>query len=145
MSDRSVLGEDIQTPRRRKRLPLYLVSAAATIGLGLGSRSSYAPETGVLRTYAGDTLWALLVVLLVCMLRPRWQSKTIVLSALAFAFMIEASQLYHAPWIDAVRASRLGGLVLGYGFKFSDLICYSVGVGIGAIADLALRRPGMKG
>lgn len=31
-------------------------------------------------------------------------------------FLIECSQLYHAPWIDDIRAVPLGGLILGYGF-----------------------------
>lgn len=33
-----------------------------------------------------------------------------------FLFVIEFSQLYHAEWIDQIRDTSLGGLVLGYGF-----------------------------
>ena len=58
--------------------------------------------------------------------------------SLALAFLVEASQLYHAPWIDAIRQTTLGGLVLGFGFLWTDLICYSVGVAIGVIAELAI-------
>jgi hypothetical protein len=43
--------------------------------------------------------------------------------ALAFAWAIELSQLYHAPGIEALRHTRLGGLVLGFGFLWSDLVC----------------------
>jgi hypothetical protein len=56
----------------------------------------------------------------------------------ALAFLVEISQLYHAPWIDAIRQTTLGGLVLGFGFLRTDLVCYSVGVMIGVIADLAI-------
>ena len=42
------------------------------------------------------------------------------------------SQLYHAPWIDAIRDTLPGALVLGYGFLWSDLACYAAGVALGA-------------
>ena len=55
--------------------------------------------------------------------------------ALVFSYLIEISQLYHAPWIDAIRATALGGLVLGFGFLWSDILCYTVGVLLGIIVD----------
>jgi hypothetical protein len=86
--------------------------------------------------YAGDTLWALMVFLLVSTLlvgRPILVRAAI---SLALAFLVEISQLYHAPWIDAIRQTTLGGLVLGFGFLWTDLVCYSVGVVIGVVAEL---------
>ena len=66
--------------------------------------------------------------------------------ALVFSLMIEVSQLYHAPWIDA-SANALGGLVLGFGFVWSDLVCYLVGVGFGVFIERGvaqLRRAGTE-
>ncbi len=60
---------------------------------------------------------------------PTWKLATI---ALLIAFAIEASQLYHAPWIDDLRSIRLVALVLGSGFLYSDLLCYTTGVVIAA-------------
>ena len=51
------------------------------------------------------------------------------------AYFIEFSQFYHAPWIDAIRSTTLGGLVLGFGFQLSDLIRYFVGVCIGYLLN----------
>ena len=34
---------------------------------------------------------------------------------------VEESQLYHASWIDSIRGTTLGALVLGHGFLWSDL------------------------
>jgi hypothetical protein len=48
--------------------------------------------------------------------------------SLAFAFLVEISQFYHAPWIDSIRQTTLGGLVLGFGFLWTDLVCYTVGI-----------------
>jgi hypothetical protein len=50
------------------------------------------------------------------------------------------SQLHHAPWIDAIRNTRPGALVLGYGFLWSDLACYVAGVAIAAGVEAAARR-----
>lgn len=99
--------------------------------LGLASRSGQIVLPEFLATYAGDTLWALLVFWLVRVLAPALPALSSALVALGFSFFIEFLQLYHAPWIDGIRATTLGGLVLGYGFKFSDLACYSVGVCFG--------------
>ena len=54
---------------------------------------------------------------------------------IGLSYLIEISQLYHAPWIDAIRATALGGLVLGFGFLWSDILCYTVGVLLGIIVD----------
>ena len=60
--------------------------------------------------------------------------------ALVIVFAVEFSQLYHAPWADAIRGTWLGGLVLGSGFLWSDLACYTIGVGVAAGVDVRLVR-----
>ena len=49
---------------------------------------------------------------------------------------VELSQLYHAPWIDSIRHTTIGGLILGFGFLWSDLACYSLGVGLGVLIEI---------
>jgi Protein of unknown function (DUF2809) len=39
----------------------------------------------------------------------------------------EVSQLWHTPWLDAIRHTTVGRLMLGLGFLWSDLVCYAVG------------------
>jgi hypothetical protein len=107
------------------------------MALGLVSRRYGAGLPPFLSEYAGDTLWALLVFLCVSALRPDARLWLRGATALGFAFLIEISQLYHAPWIDAIRATKLGGLVLGFGFLWTDLVCYAVGVSLGALLDWA--------
>ena len=46
--------------------------------------------------------------------------------------LVEMSQLYHAPALDALRATSLGHLVLGSGFDWRDLGAYALGV-LGAL------------
>lgn len=117
---------------------VYLIAATAVCIAGLASRRFRGQLPAFLAEYAGDTLWALMVFLLVSTLlvgRPILVRAAI---SLALAFLVEISQLYHAPWIDAIRQTTLGGLALGFGFLWTDLICYSVGVMIGVIAEWAI-------
>jgi len=65
--------------------------------------------------------------------------------ALAFSVAVELSQLYHAPWIDSIRHTTIGGLILGFDFVWSDLVCYAVGVGIGVVIEKALARSALGG
>lgn len=129
------------TPAARPRSrAVYLALTAAVVALGLASRRYRAALPSFLGAYAGDTLWAAMVFLLGAVVCNRSRTSTLLLGALLFAFGIELSQLYHAPWIDTIRGSRLGGLVLGFDFVWSDLLCYTAGACAAAGLDLMLVR-----
>ena len=65
--------------------------------------------------------------------------KWAVAASLLFSYSIELSQLYQAPWINNIRHTILGGLVLGEVFVWSDMLCYTVGIGIGVGIDVLLK------
>ncbi|AGA68682.1 Protein of unknown function (DUF2809) [Desulfitobacterium dichloroeliminans LMG P-21439] len=113
----------------------YLALVVITMLLGLGSRqfSGYLPK--VINFYLGDALWALMIFFLFACIFRNKETFGVAAIAILFAYGIEISQLYHAPWIDALRQTTLGGLVLGYGFLWRDLAAYTIGVGIGALVD----------
>ena len=125
-----------------RKSAVYLACAIVVLGFGLASRhyGSYLPP--FIAAYAGDTLWALLVFLGGSVLLPELRLSYRAGLAAVFAFFIELSQLYHVPWLDALRDTTFGGLVLGFGFLWSDLVCYLVGIAIGAAVDWAVRVPG---
>ena len=126
-------------PARPRSRVLYLALALAVVALGLASRRYRPALPPFVGAYAGDTLWAAMVFLLAAACWSRARTAALAAGALLFAFGVEAAQLYHAPWIDAVRATRPGALVLGHDFVRSDLLCYTAGVCIAAAADLLLR------
>jgi hypothetical protein len=122
-----------------RRNPLTgLVLIALTVVLGIGSRRFGHSLPDFLAAYAGDTLWALAAFLGIGLVAPRTSTWRVAVLAMTFSTLIEASQLYHAPWIDSIRRTALGGLILGYGFLWSDLACYAVGVGLGILIELTL-------
>lgn len=109
--------------------PVYLALVIITMALGLFTRSSYIPaKDGFIATYSGDVLWATMVYLIFCFIFPKWSALKIAIYALAFSFAIEFSQLNQQDWLNSIRHTRLGGLVLGFGYQSSDLVCYIVGV-----------------
>ncbi len=115
---------------------IYAGCILGVVVLGLFSRSDAGevlPE--LVQEYAGDTLWALMVFLGLAFVFRRASTWVLALSALTFSYAIEFSQFIQTPWLDTVRHTRLGGLVLGFGFKWTDLVCYAVGVAIGATGE----------
>jgi hypothetical protein len=106
--------------------------------LGIGSRRLGHLLPGFVAAYAGDTLWALDAFLGIGLLLPRATTGLVAALTMAFSVAVELSQLYHAPWIDSIRQTTLGGLVLGFGFLWSDLACYAVGVVIGVLIEETL-------
>lgn len=118
-----------------KRRLVYMLFAILTMLVGLASRRFRQQLPTFIGEYSGDVLWALMLFLVVSFVlagRPlflRW------FISLILVFAVEVSQLYHAPWIDGIRSTTLGGLVLGFGFLWSDLVCYLVGIAAGVLAD----------
>jgi len=114
--------------------------AVIVIALGLASRRFRGVLPALVGVYAGDVLWAAMVFLLIAALWRGASTARVAVGAAAFSLTVELGQLYHAPWIEAVRHTRLGGLVLGFGFVWSDLICYAAGIALAVALDRWLLR-----
>jgi len=127
---------DRQSPRSRL---LYGVLALAVVATGLLWRADFMPLPPWLSNNGGDALWALMVFLGFGFLLPRASTLSLALLALTFSWCVELSQLYHAPWIDALRATLPGRLVLGNTFNWPDLPAYALGVVLGAMAEWKWR------
>ena len=85
-----------------------------------------------------DALWATMVTWWAGSLAPRARPAVRGVVAYAICLGIEVSQLYHAPAVDAVRATLVGRLVLGSGFDPRDLAAYAIGVASAVLLDMAL-------
>jgi hypothetical protein len=122
--------------RTRPRNPaLWIVLLLLTVALGLGSRRYATSLPRFVAAYAGDTLWATAAFLGFGLLLPRASTWRVALLAISLSVLVEAGQLYHAPWIDSIRRTTVGGLILGYDFVWSDLACYAVGVALGVLIE----------
>jgi hypothetical protein len=112
----------------------YFLLTLTVLLLGLASRHFSSPNS-FMYDHVGDGLWAAMIYFGFRFLKPEFPQQKTGIIALSFCFLIEISQLYQAPWINAVRHTTLGGLVLGFGFLWSDLVGYCVGVFVAWLFD----------
>ena len=120
---------------RKSRLT-YLSLIVITIFLGLLSR-----HIKGIPLFIGDILWATMVYFIVRFLFITRTIKWVTIASLLFCYSIEFSQLYQAPWINNIRHTVIGGLILGEVFLWGDMLSYTIGVGIGVlIENLIVKR-----
>ena len=124
----------------RTRAP-YITLAAATITIGLAVQWRGAQLGQAARDVLGDALWAVMMTWWVATLAPAVRITVRAAVALAIAFAVETSQLYHTPALDALRATTAGHLVHGSGFDPRDLVAYTLGVLAAALLDRLAVRP----
>ncbi|RBP61006.1 uncharacterized protein DUF2809 [Alkalibaculum bacchi] len=123
---------------RRNRI-IYSLMIILVMIMGLSTRRYTNLLSQIISDYGGDVLWALMVFLMMGFLFTKIKTLSVALLSIIFSYLIEISQLYHAPWIDAIRQTTLGGLVLGFGFLWSDLLCYLIGIIIGVSIELSYK------
>lgn len=118
----------------------YLFLALTVMCLGLLSRKmiDYIPD--IIDLFLGDVLWALMIYFLIRFTFRNLSIKNSAIISILFCFTVEFSQLYHSPWIDNIRTTTIGGLVLGYGFLWSDLVSYIIGIGLGFFIENIMSK-----
>ena len=121
---------------------IYALLTIIVIVAGLSTRAlkRHHPDLG---DAAGDALWATMSFMLISLVFPTVPLFKRAIAALLISFGVEFSQIYHAPWIDRIRAKKLGAMILGTTFSLEDLLWYVLGVTFGVILDLLTiwRRP----
>lgn len=119
----------------------FLLCALLTMATGLLVHRFGAGLGRVVQDVAGDALWGMMIAWGIGALWPQVGMAVRGMLAFAVCAAVEVSQLIHVPWLDAVRATRLGHLVLGSDFDGRDLLAYAIGV-LGAVGlERIVRNP----
>ncbi|MEU0372005.1 DUF2809 domain-containing protein [Streptomyces sp. NPDC006283] len=114
-------------------------AAVVTVVAGLGIR---ALVDGCVAKYAGDALYAVLILALVVFVAPRSRPVAAAGVALGFSWAVELLQLTGVP-AELGRRSAIAHLVLGSTFNAPDLVWYAVGAALGwCVHGLLVRRSG---
>ena len=111
----------------------YLVLAIGTIVTGLIVHLGGGILPPALRDGLGDALWAMMIVWLVSVVATRVPLRTRGLLAFAICVAVELSQLYQTPFLNAVRNTLPGRLVLGRGYDPHDFLAYAAGAVVAVI------------
>lgn len=119
----------------------YAIAAMLTILIGLLVHLHGGALGPVAQDVLGDALWAAMILWLVSALQPGARLVTRAGVAYVICVAVEFSQRWHAPLLDATRATRLGHLMLGSGFDARDLLSYALGIlAAAAIVYAGTRR-----
>jgi hypothetical protein len=115
---------------------IYFCLIIFTVFIGLVSRElkDYIP------LFIGDILWGLVIFMCMRLLFIKQQVNVAVITSLVYCYATEFSQLYEAPWINDLRHTFFGRVMLGKTFLLSDMLCYTIGIGLGILLELSLRR-----
>ena len=123
------------TPNKSRKPFGQFCAVAIVVVVGLASRKIPGLFPAFLGKCPGDALWALMVFFLWGIVLPMASTMRVAILALAVSFGVEFSQLYHAPWIDAIRSTTIGHLALGSAFYWLDLAAYTAGVLLGVLIE----------
>lgn len=115
---------------------MYLILIPFAMGLGILSRKFSYLLPDIINTYLGDAIWAALIYIMMAFVFANKLPKQIAVFSLLFCYAIELSQLYQTPWINNIRNTTLGALVLGSSFLWSDLLAYALGIMVALVVEL---------
>ena len=104
--------------------------------LGLLSR-----RFNVIPLWVGDVLWATMIYFIARFCVPKASIMKIVLISILITYLVEFSQLYKAEWIDNLRHTFLGRMILGETFLWADLLSYTAGILIGVVIEFVAVKP----
>lgn len=113
----------------------YILLAIVTIIIALIIRKLWTHLPFWINIWIGDFLWAVMLyfaMIAVFMPKNRWKATAYLI---VFCWIIEISQEWHTEWLDAFRQTYIGGLLLGHGFLWSDIISYTMGALVAYLID----------
>ncbi|WP_211236766.1 DUF2809 domain-containing protein [Sporocytophaga myxococcoides] len=119
--------------KRNRLLYFFIIIALICTGLAARKWQIYLPD--MINVYLGDAIWAAMIYFGIAFIFNRRSMSFIAMLSLTFCYCIEVSQFYHAPWIDAIRHTRIGALILGFAFLWSDILAYTLGISISFLGE----------
>lgn len=113
------------------------------VPLGYIIRFSTIPGLEWLNDFLGGVAYEIFWILLVMFLSPRSSVVSVAVGVCLATCALEFLQLWKPPFLQAMRATLAGRLVLGNAFTWSDFINYFIGsfVGWGVVRALSRFQP----
>lgn len=107
-------------------------AAAAVITLTLGYWIRFTPLAPEwLRDTSGGAAYVILCTLLAAVVKPNLSPARLATGAFLFTCAVECLQAWHPAWLDAIRRTLPGRLLLGTTFAWHDFPPYVAGAVLG--------------
>lgn len=117
-----------------------LAGMVCVLPLGYFVRFSKGLHAPLLQDIGGSLAYQILLMFGVAFLFPRLPLMKCALGVFAFSCGVEFLQLWQAPFIQEIRSTWPGRVILGTTFNRWDFPPYALGCGIGWIVLRFLRR-----
>ncbi|QCK88270.1 DUF2809 domain-containing protein [Phreatobacter aquaticus] len=95
----------------------------------------------VVGKFGGATLWGAMVYCVAALIIPRAPRLAVFAFAAVTALGVEFSQLIHWDWLDAIRRTTIGVILIGRYFSWGDVAAYLGGITCAALFDRWAIRP----
>ena len=119
---------------------IYFILFIFFTWLALATRHHHEWFSPLVVEYGGDTIWAGMFLFFLRIFFYKIKLWKLALINYALGVADEVSQLYKADWIESIRHTTLGGLMLGHTFLWSDIICYGVGTLMAFVAIWIIEK-----
>ncbi len=113
----------------KRQLALFLVIIALMV-TGYWLRF-YAPIDPQWRDRSGGVAYVIFWILVYAWVRPKAPALLVAIAVLSITCCLEFLQQWHPAWLEAIRRTWPGRLILGTTFEWSDFPPYFVGAFIG--------------
>lgn len=109
----------------RKRL---FASMLILIPLGFATKLYWGPGREWVHNYAGGIVYVMFWALVLAALVPRLRPSVTALSVFTATTALEFLQLWHPPFLEKIRSTFIGRVLIGATFSFYDIIYYAAGM-----------------
>ncbi|MDA1265225.1 MAG: DUF2809 domain-containing protein [Planctomycetota bacterium] len=128
-------GDDRATLTNRARAVLL---ALLLVPVGLATKQS---SVGWVADHLGGAVYVMFFCFVVFAGRPTASRLAVVAGVTLATCLIECLQLSSADWLEAIRATRPGGMLLGASFSWADFPFYALGGAAAWVIDAVVPRP----
>jgi hypothetical protein len=123
-----------------------LASLAIVVPVGFYSKVYRGPGAYWVNTSLDGVFYEIFWCLFLSLVLPRVRPQRLAIGVLTATCILEFLQLWHPPFLEAIRGTFLGAAILGSTFDWNDFSYYFAGSGIGWFWLSRLRRkPGQPG
>jgi len=110
----------------RYRFNLF-IAIIIIIPLGLVSKFYNSPLYQWLNNYSGGIFYEIFWILLVILINPKIPPLIAAIWVFMITALLEFMQLWHPPFLEAIRATLIGRLLIGTTFDWWDFPHYILG------------------